>query len=77
MDEELVRRAARGDAEALDALARDRIDRLFSIAIRIRVLRFEPSAGSGAVLHLPGVVERMPRDATRGIADRPATAGQR
>src|SRR4029453_10004850 len=35
MDEELVRRAARGDAEAFDALARDRIDRLFSIAIRI------------------------------------------
>ena len=35
MDEELVRRAARGDAEAFDALARDRIDRLFAIAIRI------------------------------------------
>ena len=35
MDEELVRRAARGDAEAFDALARDRIDRLFGIAIRI------------------------------------------
>jgi RNA polymerase sigma-70 factor, ECF subfamily len=35
MDEELVRRAARGDAGAFDALARDRIDRLFSIAIRI------------------------------------------
>jgi RNA polymerase sigma-70 factor (ECF subfamily) len=35
MDEELVRRAARGDAEAFDALVRDRIDRLFSIAIRI------------------------------------------
>jgi len=31
----LVRRAARGDADAFDALARDRIDRLFSIAIRI------------------------------------------
>ncbi|HEV8402984.1 MAG TPA: RNA polymerase sigma factor [Candidatus Limnocylindrales bacterium] len=35
MDEELVRRAARGDAEAFDALARDRIDRLFAIAVRI------------------------------------------
>jgi RNA polymerase sigma-70 factor (ECF subfamily) len=35
MDEELVRRAARGDADVFDALARDRIDRLFSIAIRI------------------------------------------
>jgi RNA polymerase sigma-70 factor (ECF subfamily) len=35
MDEELVRRAARGDADAFDALARDRIDRLFAIAIRI------------------------------------------
>src|SRR6476660_6285232 len=35
MDEELVRRAARGDAYAFDALARDRIDRLFAIAVRI------------------------------------------
>ena len=35
MDEELVRRAARGDADAFDALARDRIDRLFAIAVRI------------------------------------------
>ena len=35
MDEELVRRAARGDADAFDALARDRIDRLFAIAYRI------------------------------------------
>src|SRR6478672_9392211 len=35
MDDELVRRAARGDADAFDALARDRIDRLFAIAIRI------------------------------------------
>src|SRR5215471_4686075 len=35
VDEELVRRAARGDADAFDALARDRIDRLFAIAIRI------------------------------------------
>lgn len=35
MDETLVRRAARGDAEAFDALARDRIDRLFAIAFRI------------------------------------------
>lgn len=35
MDEALVRRAARGDAEAFDALARDRIDRLFAIAFRI------------------------------------------
>jgi RNA polymerase sigma-70 factor, ECF subfamily len=35
MDEELVARAARGDAEAFDALARDRIDRLFAIASRI------------------------------------------
>src|SRR5262245_37727988 len=35
MDEELVRRAARGDADAFDALARDRIDRLYAIAIRI------------------------------------------
>lgn len=35
MDEALVRRAARGDADAFDALARDRIDRLFAIAFRI------------------------------------------
>jgi DNA-directed RNA polymerase specialized sigma24 family protein len=35
VDEELVRRAAGGDADGFDALARDRIDRLFSIAIRI------------------------------------------
>ena len=35
MDEELIRRATRGDAEAFDALARDRIDRLFAIAFRI------------------------------------------
>ena len=35
MEQELVRRAARGDAEAFDALARDRIDRLFAIAFRI------------------------------------------
>jgi RNA polymerase sigma-70 factor (ECF subfamily) len=35
MDDELVARAARGDAEAFDALARDRIDRLFAIASRI------------------------------------------
>jgi RNA polymerase sigma-70 factor (ECF subfamily) len=35
MDEELVARAARGDADAFDALARDRIDRLFGIAFRI------------------------------------------
>lgn len=35
MDEALVRRAARGDAEAFDALARDRIDRLYAIAFRI------------------------------------------
>jgi RNA polymerase sigma-70 factor (ECF subfamily) len=35
MDDELVRRAARGDADAFDALARDRIDRLYAIAIRI------------------------------------------
>ena len=35
MDDGLVRRAARGDAEAFDALARDRIDGLFAIAIRI------------------------------------------
>jgi RNA polymerase sigma-70 factor, ECF subfamily len=35
VDEELVRRAARGDAEAFDALARDRIDRLFAVAVRI------------------------------------------
>jgi RNA polymerase sigma-70 factor (ECF subfamily) len=35
MDEALIRRAARGDAEAFDALARDRIDRLYAIAFRI------------------------------------------
>ena len=35
MDDALVRRAARGDAEAFDALARDRIDRLYAIAFRI------------------------------------------
>ena len=35
MDEELIRRATRCDAEAFDALARDRIDRLFAIAFRI------------------------------------------
>ena len=35
MEEALVRRAARGDAEAFDVLARDRIDRLFAIAFRI------------------------------------------
>ena len=35
MDEELARRAARGDAEAFDVLARDRIDRLFAVAVRI------------------------------------------
>ena len=35
MDDELVARAARGDADAFDALARDRIDRLFAIAFRI------------------------------------------
>ena len=35
MDDELVARAARGDADAFDALARDRIDRLFAIASRI------------------------------------------
>ena len=35
MDEELVRRAALGDADAFDALGRDRIDRLFGIAFRI------------------------------------------
>ena len=35
MDEELTRRAARGDAQAFDALARDRIDRLYAIALRI------------------------------------------
>jgi RNA polymerase sigma factor (sigma-70 family) len=35
MDDELVRRAARGDAEAFDALARDRIDRLYAVAYRI------------------------------------------
>ena len=35
MDDALVRRAARGDAEAFDALARDRIDRLFALAYRI------------------------------------------
>jgi RNA polymerase sigma-70 factor (ECF subfamily) len=35
MDDELTRLAARGDAEAFDALARDRIDRLFAVAFRI------------------------------------------
>jgi RNA polymerase sigma-70 factor, ECF subfamily len=35
VDEELARRSALGDAEAFDALARDRIDRLFAIAFRI------------------------------------------
>jgi RNA polymerase sigma-70 factor (ECF subfamily) len=35
MDEALVRSAAGGDSEAFDALARDRIDRLFAIAFRI------------------------------------------
>ena len=35
MDEELIRRAARGDADAFDAVARDRIDRLYAIAYRI------------------------------------------
>ena len=35
MDEALIRRAANGDAEAFDALARDRIDRLYAIAVRI------------------------------------------
>jgi RNA polymerase sigma-70 factor (ECF subfamily) len=35
MDDELVARAARGDADAFDALARDRIDRLYAIAFRI------------------------------------------
>src|SRR3954453_15587812 len=35
MDDELVARAARGDANAFDAHARDRIDRLFAIAFRI------------------------------------------
>lgn len=35
MDEALARRAARGDADAFDALARDRIDRLYAIAFRI------------------------------------------
>src|SRR5688572_23476797 len=35
MDEQLIRRAARGDSEAFDALARDRIDRLYAIAVRI------------------------------------------
>jgi RNA polymerase sigma-70 factor (ECF subfamily) len=35
MDEELARRAARGDAEAFDALAGERIDRLYAIAHRI------------------------------------------
>lgn len=35
MDDELVRRAAHGDAEAFDLLARDRIDRLFAVAVRI------------------------------------------
>jgi RNA polymerase sigma factor (sigma-70 family) len=35
MDEQLIQRATRGDAEAFDALARDRIDRLYAIAVRI------------------------------------------
>ncbi len=35
MDDALIRRAAGGDAEAFDALARDRIDRLYAIAFRI------------------------------------------
>src|SRR6476659_2036901 len=35
MEEELVRRAARGDADAFDALARHRIDRLYAVAFRI------------------------------------------
>jgi RNA polymerase sigma-70 factor, ECF subfamily len=35
VEQELILRAARGDAEAFDALARDRIDRLFAIAVRI------------------------------------------
>jgi RNA polymerase sigma-70 factor (ECF subfamily) len=35
VDHELTRRAARGDAEAFDALARDRIDRMFAVAVRI------------------------------------------
>ena len=35
MDEALVREAARGDATAFTALARDRIDRLFAVAYRI------------------------------------------
>lgn len=35
MDDELIRRAARGDTEAFDALVRTRIDRLFAIAVRI------------------------------------------
>src|SRR6185503_4549826 len=35
MEEELVRRAARGDADAFDALARQRIDRLYAVAFRI------------------------------------------
>jgi RNA polymerase sigma-70 factor, ECF subfamily len=35
MDEAMVRRAAKGDAGAFTALARDRIDRLFAVAFRI------------------------------------------
>ena len=35
MDDDLIRRAARGDTQAFDILARDRIDRLFAIAVRI------------------------------------------
>ena len=35
MEEELVRRAARGDTDAFDALARQRIDRLYAVAFRI------------------------------------------
>src|SRR5215207_8323158 len=35
VDDELIRRAARGEVEAFDALARDRIDRLFAVAYRI------------------------------------------
>src|SRR5215207_8632619 len=35
VDDELIRRAARGEVEAFDALARDRIDRLFAVAVRI------------------------------------------
>jgi RNA polymerase sigma-70 factor (ECF subfamily) len=35
VEEELVRRAARGDTDAFDSLARQRIDRLYAIAFRI------------------------------------------